>query len=228
MLTNSMEAVIFYMKNKLEIRSMVESNLDTLIKLLVPKDELKKFARPNYIFTCDSINLDNTGVIIGLTNINVNYKSKDMIGEVNFIENNISISLSNMYEYLSIVSNMIEIPESVFVNLIKFCCIHEAVHYIQAWTGILDKDMKTLDKDLFIVDEVDIREEPKNHDVYGRYIEIICINQCNKLFEDRVFGKDSDLYLLFSMVGLLSIELEGEEYEKRMTQIGEMLRDKYF
>lgn len=228
MLSNSMEAIIFYMKNKLEIRSMVESNLDTLIKLLVPKDELKKFDRPNYIFTCDSINLDNTGVVIGLTNIKLTYKEKDMIGEVNFIENNIPISLTNMYEYLSIVTNMVEIPEKAFIDLISFCCIHEAVHYIQAWTGILDKDMKTLDKEIFIVDGVDIREEPKNHDVYGRYIEIICINQCNKLFEDKVFGKYSELYLLFSMVGFISIELKGEEYERKMNKIGEMLRDKYF
>jgi hypothetical protein len=81
---------------------------------------------------------------------------------------------------------------------------------------------------LFIVDGIDIREEPKKHDVYGRYIEIICINQCNKLFEDKIFGKDSDIYLLFSMVGLLSIELEGREYERRMNQIAEMLRNKYF
>lgn len=228
MIKNGKEAVIFYMDNRQKILSLVQTDLETTMHYLLSKEGLKEFVRPEFLFTCEPIDEKGQGITIGLTFLACGYDDKTTKGYVDYGETRIAVSLTNMYEYLSIVPNRTEVPEQALVDLIRFCCIHESIHYIQAWVGDLDKTMNEEPEELFIVNGIDIRKEPKKYDVYGRFIEISCINQCNDLFEKKVYGEISDAYMIFSMVGLISIELDGDEYERRLNQLGEMIRNRYY
>lgn len=224
MIRSKEDAIMFYYKNASKIHGMIETNLKIIIKELVPEKDKKDFLEPTYLFTIDPLDKSGMDVLIGLTYMSLGFKEQKMEGLVYYVENKIAISVTEIFKYLSIVSGMDEISEEHFVDCILFCAIHEGVHYIQAYGGVLDVKLDKAPEELFILQDpelglVDIRKYPKRFDIYGRFIETMCIYKCNELFDKGLFGNKSEIYKFFSTIGFISISFIGKDYGNKMEEM---------
>lgn len=232
MLRSSEEAMLFYYRNASKIHGMVETNLKTLIKELVSEKDRKNFLEPTYLFTVDPLDKSGFDIIIGYTYLSIGFKSEKNEGLVYYVENKIAISVTEIFKYLCLVSQMEEVTEEHFVDCILFCAIHEGVHYIQGYLGLLDAKMDKAPENLFMIQDpqlgpIDIRNYPGKYDVYGRFIETMCITQCNELFDKGIFGRKSELFKFFSYIGFISISFIGQDLDRKLSEMVELFQKKF-